>query len=267
MTDIGDLYPVTVEALDEDGEPADTTSVTLTVTLPDGTTAGPFAMTRASVGKYVYDYPVTAAGLHLWTAIAEGAVEGVYRDTFVVSSALGIVSVTEVIQALSLHSVSAKEREELLDLIRAATAACESYLKLALARVEVTETHDGGRSVVALRKAPVISVTSVAEGGVELAADRYTVDTNAGLVWRGASVFLAGRGTVVVTYVAGMPSPPADIRKAVMREVEHLYQRTKQAPHPALGAETFDELTASAEAALPPPVRYLLNPHRRVLVG
>ncbi len=259
--DLGDYYPITVETTDEAGDLVDVTSVSVVITLPTGTAGSPVAMSRTSLGRYELDYLTTTTGLHSWRATSTGAVEGNWSDTFVVESGKGIVSLADALAHLGWTTdPTPAQAEQLRSLILAATAACASFTGRTLARTVVTETHDGGRGALPLRQHPVISVTSVSEAGT--AYSGFTFDPVGGIVWRDSGRWdTSARQSVSVTYVAGYEDPPADIRLAVLHTVEALWQRTQQAPHPALGSEVEDYL--QSDSSVPPMVaRRLLEPHR-----
>jgi hypothetical protein len=271
--DLGDLLPDlgTVTTDNSTGALATPTTVTLTLTLPDGSTlvspAG-IAVTNPSTGIYRASYETVQAGLHRARWVADGNnCDGVYEQVWTVEPTPrgAIVSIDDALAHLGDPTLTDAQQEQLRATILAATRVCGSHIGRTLARESATETYSGGKCEIALRRTPVISVSSVTESGTALTASDYVLDP-AGLLVRGSTTaqsrWAAGRSNVSVTYVAGYTDPPADLRLAVLREVEHLWQRTQQAPHPALGAEEDDEFLRRDAAAIPWPVRYLLDPYR-----
>lgn len=272
--DLGDLLPDLGTTVTDNttGALANATTVTLTLTLPDGTTltspAG-VTVTNPSTGIYRASYETVQAGRHTARWVADGNnCDGAYEQAWdVESSTGGLVSVDDALAHLGSPSLSSAQLEQLRATILAATRVCGSYIGRQLARESATETYSGGTGAIALRRTPVISVTTVVESGTTLAATDWVLDTVGWLLHRGsttsASRWATGRANVAVTYVAGYSNPPADLRLAVLREVEHLWQRTQQAPHPALAAESFDEFMIRDQfASIPAPVRYMLDPHK-----
>jgi uncharacterized repeat protein (TIGR01451 family) len=67
--DLGSEVTQNVVFRNSSAVPVDPTTVTVTITLPDGTTAAP-SPTRLSVGIYTYAYVPTQAGRHVvnWNA-------------------------------------------------------------------------------------------------------------------------------------------------------------------------------------------------------
>lgn len=237
MFDIGDPVPLGVEIRDALGVLADPDALTVTVTMPDGTaasgtwtagaTSGTIGITRTSVGMFAAVYAPTVEGLHPVRWASTGANAAAFTDSFTVASASGVapVSVAEVRAALGLTSTS---DDEIRDLAATATQLVEDHTGRTWRRVVVTETHDGGREAVVLRRTPVQSVTAVTEAGTALTSGDWLLDTDAGILHRGTW----GGGTwsryprsVVVTYVAGPAVVPSTIRQAVIDLCRHIWHR------------------------------------------
>ncbi len=76
MPDLGDIIPLTVQVRDQDGLPTDATTVTLTITEPDGSTVTPTVTNPPAVtGLYENDYVPTQIGRHLirWVTVGPNA--------------------------------------------------------------------------------------------------------------------------------------------------------------------------------------------------
>lgn len=184
---------------------------------------------------------------------------------------MAIVTSEEAISHLRGENVfiDQAELDRLEGFIASASAACESYSRRPLDLHTYTETLDGPAcGPLLLRRGPVVDIISITEGGVSVAPSAYDLDADAGLVYRGTSAgplnWSGGRRNVVVTYRAGWLTPPADVKLAVLREVEHLWQRTQNAPHPGMGGDQYDEMLRETTSALPWPVRHLLDRYRSV---
>lgn len=247
--DLGDTLPFRTDFYDEDGGVlADPASVTLTITLPDGTeVAG--TVTNPAVGKYACDYATSSsspAGRYVgrWLGTFPGGAPAAYVETFDVGDSL--VTVDEAIAHLRAAGILTTEDD--LDQLQWLTFVASEAVEFDLDRVmlprTVVETHDGGGSIV-LRKSPVISITSISESGTALTTSDYLVNTDAGILYRGsnyaARAFLAGFQNVVVTYRAGYLNPPRVVRKVALNAVQGMWQTSQQANHPAL-----DEFAADA---------------------
>jgi hypothetical protein len=81
MVDLGDVVPLTVQIRDANGVLANATAVTLTITLPDGTTISP-APANPSVGLYQVDYVTVMEGRHIVRWVATGNNASAYTDSF-----------------------------------------------------------------------------------------------------------------------------------------------------------------------------------------
>lgn len=256
MSDLGDTLRFSSDAFDNAGALTNAQAVSLTITLPDGTTATPSVTNPPAVtGKYFYDYTTTTAspeGLYLgkWLFTFAGGATTSYEESFEVGKSL--VTVGAAIAHLRAAGIitSDADLEQLQWLSFVATEAVELDLDRVLTPRTVTETHDGGGAVI-LRKSPVISITSVTENGSALTD--YLVNTSAGILYRGSNYsprpFQCGFQNVVVTYRAGYNSPPRVARKVALNLIQGAWQVSQQAPHPAL-TEFSEQDVFVAQAAL-----------------
>jgi uncharacterized phiE125 gp8 family phage protein len=242
---LGQPVPITVTVRDSDGLPADATTVTLTVTKPDGTT-DPFtggALTHPSTGVYQVDYAATLAGLHTVRWVATGVNASAPRlDSFYVEAiaAPPLVSLADARTHLGLSQTT--NDDQLAGYLQTASRLAEDYTGKAWRRTAITKTYDGrSRSTLRLR-APVISVTSVVEDGATLTSSYYALDAARGLLYR------SGYGwsgltpqNVVVSYVAGPTdgAVPESIRHGVLEMVRHLWETQRgRAGMPARGGDS-----------------------------
>jgi hypothetical protein len=233
-------------------------TATLTIIQPDGTIAAGTTVTLppATTGNLVYDFTTTQAGLHSvhWATTVPSTAE----DDLFVAERPGsmLVSVDEAVSHLRASGIltSDADREQLQWLCGAATDAIERDLGRVLTRRTFAEVYDGGDVAIVLRQSPVISVTSVADSSVSLTASDYTLDSSAGILYRGSTSgywarFTTGRQSVLVTYVAGYTDPPRVARLAALTLIQSLWQTSQQAFHPGLD-ETALESFAPAVAGL-----------------
>jgi len=225
--DLGDVVPLTVEIRDASGALAAAGAIVLTVTLPDGTSVTP-SITNPSTGRYQADYPTTQAGRHTARWVATGLNSSAYVDTFDVRPANPgyIISLAQTKRALNIPVTSTGDDEELRELIEAVTAIVEDYRKEAIVRRTVTEQIWARRAgSILLRKAPVISVTSVSrviDGYVWPAGDLALRDAEIGELSLSPYGLLFS-GDLTVTYVAGRSVIPANFVEAAKIIVKHLW--------------------------------------------
>ena len=81
MIDLGDIWALTITAKNAAGTPTNATTMTLTVTEPDGVVAVSALTVTGTAGVYQYDFVTTKAGRHIARWVSTGAA----LDTFVTS--------------------------------------------------------------------------------------------------------------------------------------------------------------------------------------
>lgn len=276
---LGDVVPLSVTITDSDGQPADAGAVTLTVTLPDGTTDVTNPITSTTPGVYDHDFATTQAGVHQVRWVATGENASAFEDAFSVASAAGLnfISLRETKKHLKKDPAKTTDDAELIEFI---SAACSKITELIgpVAPVDVTQrARPGCDRTIILGQHPVISVTSVTvDGQTESEADPdtgapgWTLDPAAGLLGH------FGRwpyGTVTVTYRVGRTPLPGNIRLAALELVGHLWKQSQLNNGAGRPPITGDDqvIVAGAAYALPLRVRELLGLGRNqtadVLVG
>jgi hypothetical protein len=244
--DLGDTPRFKADLTNGSGVLTNASSVTLTITLPDGTTATPTVSNPPAVtGQYFYDYQFTQLGRYLgcWLFTMAGGATTAHYNSFDVDS-LPLVTTDEAVRHLRAGGIITSENdlEELQWLCMVAQDAIERDLGRITTRRTVVESHDGGVGTIILRKTPVLSVTSLTEGGVTVSPTYgYVLKTLAdggALVERGSQLvpqgFWWGRQNVVVTYVAGYTDPPRILRKVALNAIQGMWQESQQAFHPGL---------------------------------
>lgn len=265
MSDLGDTLPFRSDVYDkpveQGGVLVNATTVTLTITLPDGTTTSPsIANPPATTGKYSYDYVVSPTGLAgryrgQWLFTMATGKTTSYVETFDVGPSL--ITVDEAIAHLRAGGIvtGADDLDQLQWLCFVASDAVERDLGRVIMRRTVVETYDGSRGSIVLRSTPVVSVTSVTESGTGLVSTDWLLDSGSGILYRGSSTSTLwwgwGRQNIVVTYVAGYVDPPRIVRKVALNGVQRMWQQSQQASHPLLD-EFGAEAVAVAAGALTP---------------
>lgn len=254
MIGLGEVYRITADVRDADGVLADPASATLTVTLPDGSTVTPDVPNPAVTGKVVVDYPTTAAGRHVWRLVTSGPVTA-SADIFEVlpADAGQIVSLRDAKEHLNIPLDRTEDDRELLGFLVAVTAVVENHVGAVLRREE-SAAFDGGLDSVVLPVTPILSVTSVTESGTAVDASGYSLDAASGVMRRMADSrptrWRAGIGNVVVDYVVGRTSVAANVSRAALIILKHMWetQRNAGGGRPGLASEVAD------------PATYMVNP-------
>lgn len=223
MFDVGDVVPLGLSVTDTDGAPADGGTVTLTVGLPDGTTASP-TVSNPQTGQYTADYTATQEGLHTVSWVVTGVNATAYRDVFNVRELTEqVLSLAEARKQLRLTTT---DRDDDLRLfIAAATVAVEDHVGRKLVRRTITaETHLRVNGPLILDRAPVRSLTTLSslDDTVTWDVDALHVDEPTGIVTP-----LSGTrpyGDLKATYVCGMRVVSPNYLLAVRIITEHLWQ-------------------------------------------
>jgi hypothetical protein len=259
--DLADPVPLTVQIYDADSQPSNASAVSLTITLPDGTTTSP-TVSNPTTGRYQADYLAPLAGRYTARWVATGLNASAYVEAFDVrESAPGyIVSLADAKAHLNLTGVEFDE--ELRAFIEAVTPVVEDVVGPVVART-YTEVHSGGPFLV-LGYSPVISLTSLAPvltNGITYEVADLDVDTEVGVVRR----LDGGRfcGPLRAVYKAGRPIVPANISQGAKEVIRHMWetQRGHSGARPGFGEEEF--VTTGSGYTVPRRVMELLAPHKR----
>jgi hypothetical protein len=243
MISAGGMYPVAFDVLDATGALTHAASVTLTITLPDGTTATP-AITDATVsGQYRLAYQTTIPGRYTAHAVTTGPVTS-WDDEFDAAATPwpAMVSLADAKGQLNMDVTDHRFDDELRDFIAAATGAAEQYKHETIVRRAVTDELDLGsygysysygygyafRQRFRLRSAPVISLTSVTswDGTTTWDVTQMRVSPT-GLVRVMGGIPVTG--LVDVLYIAGLAVIPANYKRGALVILAHLWE-TQRGP-------------------------------------
>lgn len=254
-----------IELRDADDQLADAGAVTLTATQPDGTTID-LAVVRESVGVYTSQWVLNFVGRWLFRWVSSGSNTDSYTDVADVDDPADapIVSMDELRRHMDWPTPPTTPEDRRRDedgrrLASMATELVERYCGRTFRRRTVVETLSGGTTALPLTSLPVASITSVVNDGTALDATAWRLSA-AGVLYRASG---AWGSTVVVTYVAGDAVPPEPVRVAVLRLVEHHWQRARQAPHSITGGGSgYDEGQPGSGYALPYSVASYLDGYR-----
>lgn len=266
--DLGDVVPLSVAITNAAGVAADATTVTLTVTRPDGTVLTQ-VLTSDPVGTYGYDFPTTMAGWHAWSIVATGTNACAYSDMFDVQArdARLLVSVPEARAVLDLTNGQTADDEEIRTTLAAVTEVVEKAVGAVIPR-EYTETHRYAGDTILLYHYPVVSIASVltypgpvtVSQAADPTATGWVLSPESGLLARNGGQF----GTTTVTYTAGRPVIPPNIREGALVIFAHMWRNTRQGNgRPGLGGT--GSLTATPSGYLIPNLAMqLLAPHAQL---
>lgn len=273
MITIGETY-VSDEYLLENGETGelDDATVTVTITLPNGSTDTP-TLQHPAVGVYSFTYPTTLAGRHDFTVTATAGFLGptvvkLGGDVFHVddaSTAVQLVGLRETKEFLNIPQDKTQDDEELRRKIVAASDLVEDATRL-WHRATVVEEFTPAR-VLVLSSLPVVSVTSVEQSGSTIDAAAFEVSA-AGILQPlyTANPWSAGWGNtnrVTVTYEAGETAVPPAVREAVLKTVLSLWESQRGASLLPLQGGLTDDQPPPTMDALPPEAERLLERWRK----
>lgn len=263
--DVGDAATLAVELRDDDAALTDAT-VTLSITLPDGTTSTP-SVSHISTGVYQASFTTTLPGLHQYRWAASGALVSAENDSFhVLPTSPGfIISLAEAKQALNLTDDDTYDDDELRTYVAAASVVVGMLDRSYVAESKTWKTS-GGRASVVLPDSPIVSVTSIeTSDGVTLPATAYAVDEDAGIIDYLTGCFpvpyaVPRANDIEVTYVVGDSVVPANVRLAARELVRHWFQRGQYSPRPGFGDDGTDDVSYVAGYAIPNFVVGMLQP-------
>lgn len=227
MIDLGAVHQIAVDVADAAGNPANPTTATLTITLPDGSTVSPGVPAPTTVGQLRVDYVTAQAGRHVWRMVTASPTTA-YADVFDVQPAApaGIVSLADARAQLNFGASETGDDNELRSFIAAATGAVERALGRAVVRRSFTDRFDiaGSATELLLRHVPVLTLTSVTsvDGATTWSTTDLRVDSETGLVTVASGA--AFTGSLDVVYLAGLQVIPEDYQLAGKIIIQHLWE-------------------------------------------
>jgi uncharacterized phiE125 gp8 family phage protein len=255
--DLGAACLIAFDVVDENNAPANATSVTLTVTLPDGTTATPTVTNPpATTGQYRLTYLPAMAGRYQWAAVTT-VPNTSWGDTFNVRAYASLLSLAEAKAHLNITGTASDD--ELRNFLAGATELIETKVGPCVRRTVTSRIAASNGGQIALPVYPVLSVTSVTSttpGGPTWTTAQLDVDGDAGIMSVLASAPAFWWGPWDVAYVCGRAVIPERFLHAAKELLRHLWetQRGSAAPSVLQGEEIF---TTSAGFAFSVPRRVL----------
>ncbi|MFF2009169.1 hypothetical protein ACFVWY_08860 [Streptomyces sp. NPDC058195] len=219
---LGATARLTGECRDPGGTLTTAATATVTVTLPDGTTATPAAV-ESEPGRYQADYVTTAAGRHTvrWQFTGPAAASVDVLDVQDETPA-AILSLADARQHLNLTST--RDDAEVQFWNAATTRAVEYYVGPVVPRTFVEQHDVRDAAAVVLLRTPVIAVTavdSVASGASAYPVDGLSVDPATGELFRLDGGRMAGR--LRITYRAGRTAVTENVSAGARIILEHLW--------------------------------------------
>jgi len=227
VIDFGETYSSpNFEVRDVNGLLADAGTVTVTLTLPDLTTAAP-TVSHPATGIYNYDHLTTQAGRHLAVTSATGGVLGSlirrWTDSWIVSPADPGMGISLAVAKAHLNEQSSLQDEEIRDYTTVATAIVEGLAGPIVVRTYTDRVRQGTYALT-LPRWPVISVTSVTSiryGTVYSGAD-LDIDGDAGVI-NLANGFDFPNGPWSVVYKVGRVDPAPQLIQAIKEQLWHMW--------------------------------------------
>lgn len=262
--DLGATARLTADCRDPGGNLATASTATVTVTLPDGSTAVPAATETSTSGRYQADYPTDMAGRHMVRWVFTGPAHA-YTDMFDVREAAPPALMSLATAKSHLKKTDTADDEEIRDWIEACTRAVEQFTGPVVKRSVTEDVRFKSATSLAVTQIPaveLVSVTALVTGGLSYNVADLHLDGDTGIVTRldGGPLY----GPLKFVYVAGRPIVGANIRSAAKIILQHLW-RTRQGPgRPQRGTDDYDvtEPLPGLGFAIPNRAVQLLDPDR-----
>lgn len=265
--DLGSTVRLTAECESPDGTLTTAATATVTITLPDDTTATPTATEPVpDTGMYRADYVTSVPGRHTVRWVFTGPADA-YTDSFDVRPLAPptILSLADAKKHLKLPPGRHSKDDEIRGWTESITRGIEGLCGPVIVRT-VQERHEVSRaSTVCLLHVPaleLVDVTPVLTAGTSYAVADLDLDPATGVVRRLDGGTLTGPLRFV--YRAGRPIVPANITSAVRIILQHLWRTTQGPSRPQPGTGDFDvsEPIPGFGYAIPNRALQLLEPDR-----
>lgn len=200
--DVSDSVPLAWDVKDATGALTNATTVTLTVTKPDGTTETPSVTNPpTSIGQYRVTYIPTTQGVYAWRAVTTSP-NTAYQDTFVVRGSVSpaIISLADAKAHLNISTTTYDD--ELREYLEAATEIIESYIGPVVRRSHTARVC-GYRTRIPLPHTQVLAVTSITivrDGTTPITLSDLAIDAQAGVIsYKNGTYFPYGEMDVAYT--------------------------------------------------------------------
>ena len=204
--DIADSVPLAWDVKDATGTLVTASTVTLTITLPDGSTVSPAVPAPSPAGQYRVTYVPATAGLHAWRVVTT-VPNTAYQDVFVVRAATSSALLSLADAKAHLNVTTTTHDEELREYLEASTKVVESYVGPVVRRTYTRRVCGGSRQIPLphTQVTAVTNVTVVSDGSSPITLSDLSINTAAGIVsLKSGGSF--GYGDMDWTYTVGRSS-------------------------------------------------------------
>lgn len=222
--DIADSVPIAWDVKDSAGALTNASTVTLTITKPDGTTETPSVTNPpASTGQYRVTYVPAVEGRYAWRAVTT-VPNTAYQDVFDVRESVSPSLLSLADAKAHLNETGTANDDELREFLEASAEIVESYLGPVVRRTHTARVC-GYRTQIALPHTQVQSITSitlVSDGSSPITLSDLAVDTDSGVVgYKNGQSF--PYGDMDWTYVVGRTFVKANWTLAAKIILKHLW--------------------------------------------
>lgn len=265
--DLGSTVRLLAECQGPDGTLTTAGTATVTITLPDESTAAPAAAeSTPDSGRYQADYVTAQPGRHtvrwVFTTPADA-----YTDSFDVRPLAPptILSLADAKAHLKLPATRTDRDDEIRGWTESITRGIEGMCGPVIVRT-IEERHDVRRaSTICLLHVPALELLDVSPAltsGASYPVADLDLDPDTGIVHRLDGGALTG--PLRVRYRAGRPIVTANITAAARIILQHLWRTTQGPSRPQPGTGDFDvtEPMAGFGYAIPNRAVQLLEPDR-----
>lgn len=223
--DLSDSVPIAVDVKDATGALTNAASVTLTITLPDGTTATPVVTNPPSVtGQYRLTYVPVQVGRHAWRFVATTP-NTAYQDVFEVRETISPALLSLADAKAHLNITSTTHDDEIREYLEAATAVVEKYVGPVVKRT-YTRRVCGQQWRIVLPHTQVTAITAitlVSDGSSPILLTDLAINTDTGVItYKNGGSFPYAE--MDVTYTVGRSYVKANWTLAAKLIVKNLWE-------------------------------------------
>lgn len=260
--DLADSIPLAVDIYDASTPPVLTnaSSVTLTITLPDGTTTSPSVTNPpALTGKYRVTYLAVQEGRHIarWVTATPNTA---HVDVFEVRTAASPALLSLADAKAHLNITGTGSDDELREYLEAATAVIEERIGPVVRRA-YSEQFNGGGCRIYLRRTQVLTVTAltrISDGSTPVSLSELNINTDRGVITRkNGSAFPTGQ--MSITYTAGRTYVDPSWTLAAKHILAHNWE-SQLGNLPSIQGSEPDYVAAAGRPLIPPSALALLQP-------
>lgn len=256
--DVGDSVPLAWDVRDAAGALANASTVTLTVTRPDGTTENPSVPVPSVTGEYRVTYVPATEGRYAWRAVTTGP-NTAYQDVFEVREQVSPALLSLADAKAHLNMGTTAFDEELREYLEAITRVVEQYVGPIVRRTH-TRRVCGGRYSITLPHTQVLSISSIVlvmDGSSPITIADLSINSEAGIVtYKSGSVFPWGE--MDWTYVVGRSYVHPNWTLATKMILQHNWKSQLGNLPSIQGDEDRGYISAGQE--IPPRAEMLLAP-------